>query len=224
MHCGYHNNLKYGQSLWELLVGLVSHASVLSQCCVLSIQPTEHIGSESTGLLWFFFLDGTQCTGKYKKAKREQTCFVPFHLRFGGLQSLQHTLEVSKSHSISSFMVCQYVQLPNSFCREVRRVQIAQLWALKVERIKKANILSCWDDLQGPASGYVVASLLGSLLLLNEVRVEGLGNPFLEGKSTLLPHLVAYHLGLLQSRLNPGGLISDVISRYNSTVLLFDHS
>lgn len=97
---------------WEPAGWILLPHCVLSQCCVLSIQPAEHSGNESTDL--FFFLDGTKCTGKYKKAKREQSCFVPFNLRFGGLWSLKHTLEISKSCTISSFVVLKDLQQPSA--------------------------------------------------------------------------------------------------------------
>lgn len=41
---------------------------------------------------------------KKKKATREQTHFVPFNVRFGGLQNLGQAVEASKWHYMASFV------------------------------------------------------------------------------------------------------------------------
>lgn len=167
-----------GQALWPITMRtagwtLLPHC-VLSQCCVLSILPAEHIGSESTDL--FFFLAGTQCTGKYKKAKREQSCFVPFNLRFGGLWSPKHTLEISKSWTISSFVVLKDLQQPSSFAGKYRRVPMVQLGETNVESLRKVRYsplgMAC-RALPGATGWQITWCLLGSLFLLNEVYIEG---------------------------------------------------
>lgn len=79
----------------------------------LEVKPQAHFS-------WWDTVDK-----EVKKTKREQTCFVPFNLKIGGLESLGHALEPG-SYPMLPSLESSGMWLPRSFGRVGRALPNSQ--------------------------------------------------------------------------------------------------